>query len=541
MVRRARGYTVDGFTVVAAGPDRVVLERDGVRTAYDVAVTGDAVDVDAATGHVRLTVVPRFTDPADAVASGSLLAPMPGTVVRVAVAEGDVVEAGQTVLVLEAMKMQHTVTAPHAGTVTRMSVQSGAQVAADEVLAVVETVVGRAEPRPRERRNRDDRVHREPGAPGAAPRGGQAGRHVRPRVVHREGARRGRRPPTCGWRSARTATSASTSRRSTAGAAAASATSPRCARSSPRKGCPLLLMVVSPAICGTIISRYGTEEQKRRWLPGICDGTGTMAFAITEPDAGTNTHNITTTARRDGDGWVLNGRKIYISGVDEADNVLVVARTEDARTGKLKPVLFVVPTDAEGFEARPIPMEIVSPELQFQVFIDDVRLPDDAVVGDEDGGLVQLFAGLNPERIMAASFSTGLARFALEKAAAYAKERTVFQGPIGSHQAIAHPLAQSKIEIELARLMTQKAAALYDAGDDMGAGEAANMAKYAAAEAACDAADRAVQTHGGNGITQEYGMAGLLVATRAGRIAPVSREMILNFVAMHSLGLPKSY
>ncbi len=307
------------------------------------------------------------------------------------------------------------------------------------------------------------------------------------------------------------------------------------------QGCPLLLMVVSPAICGTIISRYGTDEQKQRWLPGICDGTGTMAFAITEPDAGTNTHNITTTARRDGDEWVLNGRKIYISGVDEADNVLVVARAEDAKTGKVKPVLFVVPTDAAGFEAKSIPMEIVSPELQFTVFLDDVRLSDDALVGDEDGGLVQLFAGLNPERIMAASFSTGLARFALDRAVQYAKEREVFQGPIGGHQAIAHPLAQTHIEVELARLMTQKAAALYDAGDDMAAGEAANMAKYAAAEAACDAADRAVQTHGGNGITQEYGMAGLLVATRAGRIAPVSREMILNFVSMHSLGLPKSY
>jgi alkylation response protein AidB-like acyl-CoA dehydrogenase len=307
------------------------------------------------------------------------------------------------------------------------------------------------------------------------------------------------------------------------------------------QGCPLLLMVVSPAICGTIISRYGTEEQKQRWLPGICDGTGTMAFAITEPDAGTNTHNITTTARRDGDGWVLNGRKIYISGVDEADHVLVVARTEDARTGKLKPCLFVVPTDAPGLEAKAIAMEIVSPELQFQVFLDDVRLPADALVGDEDGGLVQLFAGLNPERIMAAAFSTGLARYALDKATTYAKERVVFKTPIGAHQAVAHPLAQSHIEIELARLMTQKAAALYDAGDDLGAGEAANMAKYAAAEAACDAADRAVQTHGGNGITQEYGMAGLLVATRAGRIAPVSREMILNFVSMHSLGLPKSY
>ena len=310
------------------------------------------------------------------------------------------------------------------------------------------------------------------------------------------------------------------------------------------QGCPLLMMVVSPAICGTVINRFGTEEQKRRWLPGIADGTGTMAFAITEPDAGTNSHNITTTARRDGDGWVLTGRKVYISGVDEASNVLVVARAEDSRTGRLKPCLFVVPTDAAGFEYTPIPMEIVSPEQQFSVFIDDVRLPAGALVGDPgdaDAGLRQLFAGLNPERIMAASFSTGLARFALDKAVAYVKEREVFGVPIGSHQGLAHPLAMSKIEIELARLMTQKAAALYDAGDDAAAGEAANMAKYAAAEAACDAADRAVQAHGGNGITQEYGVAGLLVAARAGRIAPVSREMILNFVGSYTLGLPKSY
>jgi len=307
------------------------------------------------------------------------------------------------------------------------------------------------------------------------------------------------------------------------------------------QGCPLLMMVVSPAICGTVIARFGTDEQKRRWLPGICDGTSTMAFAITEPDAGTNSHNITTTARRDGDEWLVKGQKIFISGVDEADNVLVVARTADARTGKLKPCLFVVPTDAEGFSSTPIPMEIVSPEQQFQVFIDDVRLPADALVGDEDAGLIQLFAGLNPERIMAASFSTGLARYALDRAVDYVKGREVFGAPIGSHQGLAHPLAQTKIEIELARLMTQKAAALYEAGDDMGAGEAANMAKYAAAEVACDAADRAVQAHGGNGITREYGVAGLLVAARAGRIAPVSREMILNFVGMHSLGLPKSY
>jgi len=307
------------------------------------------------------------------------------------------------------------------------------------------------------------------------------------------------------------------------------------------QGCPLLLMVVSPAICGTVINRFGTPEQKQRWLPGIADGTGTMAFAITEPDAGSNSHRITTTARRDGDGWVLSGSKIYISGVDEADNVLVIARTEDAKTGNLKPCLFVVPTDAAGLEAREIPMEIVSPEKQFTVFLDEVRLPADALVGDEDAGLVQLFAGLNPERIMAASFATGLARHALDRATAYARERTVWKAPIGAHQAVAHPLAESHIEIEMARLMTQKAAALCDAGDDMAAGEAANMAKYAAGEACVRAADRAVQVHGGNGITQEYGVAGLLVASRVTRIAPVSREMILNFVAMHSLGLPKSY
>ncbi|UDY23497.1 acyl-CoA dehydrogenase family protein [Nocardioides sp. Kera G14] len=306
-------------------------------------------------------------------------------------------------------------------------------------------------------------------------------------------------------------------------------------------GAPMLMMVVSPAICGTVITKFGTEEQKQRWLPGIADGTETMAFAITEPDAGTNSHNIITAARKDGDEWVLNGRKVFISGLDESKNVLVVARTEDSKTGKLKPCLFIVSTDAPGFEFTPIPMDFVSPETQFQVFIDDVRLPADALIGDEDGGLFQLFAGLNPERIMASAYATGMARFALSKATAYASDRTVFTTPIGAHQAIAHPLAQAHIQVELARLMTQKAAALVDAGDDMAAGEAANMAKYAAAEASVFAVDTSVHTFGGNGLTQEYGMGALVGGARVMRIAPVSKEMILNFVAMHSLGLPKSY
>jgi len=306
-------------------------------------------------------------------------------------------------------------------------------------------------------------------------------------------------------------------------------------------GCPLLMLIVSPAICGTVIARFGTEEQKRRWLPGLADGSKVMAFGITEPDAGSNSHRIGTVARRDGQDWLLSGRKVFISGIDHADAVLFVGRTEDARTGKLKPALFVVPRDTPGFEYRPIPMELTAPERQFQVFLDDVRLPADALVGDEDAGLLQLFAGLNPERIMTAAFTLGIARYALDTAVGYARTRTVWDQPIGAHQGIAHPLAQCAIEVELARLMTQKAAHLYDAGDDLAAGEAANMAKYAAGEASCRAVDQAVQTLGGNGLTQEYGLAALITATRVGRVAPVSREMILNYVAQHTLGLPRSY
>jgi alkylation response protein AidB-like acyl-CoA dehydrogenase len=306
-------------------------------------------------------------------------------------------------------------------------------------------------------------------------------------------------------------------------------------------GCSQLLMVVSPAICGTVIARFGTEAQKRRWLPGIADGSMIMAFGITEPDAGSNSHNITTTARRDGGEWVLNGRKIYVSGVDRSDAVMIVARTEDARTGRLNPVLFAMPTDAAGFELRAIEMDIAITDKQFLLMLDDVRLPADALVGEPDAALAQLFAGLNPERIMAGALSVGLARYALDKAVAYAKQREVWGAPIGAHQGLAHPLAQIKIELEQARLMVQKAATLYDDGEDMAAGEAANMAKYAGAEVAVRAADQALQTLGGNGFASEYGLGALLATARVGRVAPVSREMVLNFVAEFSLGLPKSY
>src|SRR6185312_880360 len=209
------------------------------------------------------------------------------------------------------------------------------------------------------------------------------------------------------------------------------------------QGCALLLMVVSPAINGTIISKFGTDDQKKRWLPGLADGSFTMAFAITEPDAGSNSHKITTTARRDGSDWILSGQKVFISGVDVADAVLVVGRTEEAKTGNLRPALFVVPTDTPGFTYPPIEMELVSPDRQFQVFIDNVRLPADALVGSEDAAIAQLFAGLNPERIMGAASAVGMGRFAINKAVDYVKTRQVWKTPIGAHQGLSHPLAQN--------------------------------------------------------------------------------------------------
>jgi alkylation response protein AidB-like acyl-CoA dehydrogenase len=306
-------------------------------------------------------------------------------------------------------------------------------------------------------------------------------------------------------------------------------------------GSPLLLLVVSPAIVATILAKHGTEAQRTEFLPRLADGSMLIAFAITEPEAGSNFHRLGTVARRDGDEWVLNGRKCFISGVDHADYVMVVARTADAATGRLVPALFLVPTDAAGLTKSKLDMEIVSPEKQWLLYLDDVRLPADALVGDGDAGLPALFAGLNPERITVAAMSAGTGRYALERASRYTATRQVWGRPIGTHQGVAHPLAHAAIQVELARLMVYKAATLYDQGRDLEAGVAANMAKYATADAAALAVDTAIQAHGGNGMTTEYGVATLLGAVRAGRIAPVSREMILNFVSQHVLGQEKSY
>lgn len=307
-------------------------------------------------------------------------------------------------------------------------------------------------------------------------------------------------------------------------------------------GCPLLLLVVSPAICGTVISAYGEPAQKQRWLPDLCEGTAKMAFAITEPEAGSNTHQLTTKARRNGSDWVLNGTKHYISGVDESREILTVVRTGGTDSGPGRLSLFVVPTDAPGVSRHPIPMQVNAPEKQFTLTFEDVRVPADRLLGEEGEGLRQIFVGLNPERIMTAAHACGLARYALDKAARYAQERVVWDVPIGAHQGVAHPLAEAWIHRDLAWLMTQKAAWMVDAGmEATEAGVAANSAKLTAADAALESLDRAIQVHGGHGLSTEFGLADLWGFVRLHKTAPVSREMVLNHVAQHVLQLPRSY
>jgi alkylation response protein AidB-like acyl-CoA dehydrogenase len=304
-------------------------------------------------------------------------------------------------------------------------------------------------------------------------------------------------------------------------------------------GCPLLIMAVSPAIVGTLLAKHGTPEQRRRWLAPLATGAIRCSFAITEPDAGSNSHEIKTRATAAGDGWLLSGTKTFISGVEDAAAILVVARTGEDERGRASLSLFLVDPDAEGLERQPIPTVIEAPEQQWTLFFDGVRAGPERLLGEVGGGLRALFHGLNPERIMTAAICTGVARYALEKASRYANERAVWGVPIGAHQGVAHPLAEAKIGLEGARLMVRRAAAMHDAG--LPAGEASNMAKFAAAEAGVRCVDQAIQAHGGNGFAREYELADMYWVVRLLRTVPVSREMILNYVAEHSLGLPKSY
>ncbi len=305
-------------------------------------------------------------------------------------------------------------------------------------------------------------------------------------------------------------------------------------------GIPMLLPIISSAICACIIRAHSSPEQQSQWLPGLASGSRRMAFGLTEPNSGSNSHNVATTARRDGEGWLLSGTKYYISAADEAEAILVVARdAEMTADGRPRLSLFIVPTDSPGLVLQPLDTVLTSTDKQFTIFFDNVRVEGGALIGVAGQGLRQVFSGLNPERITAAALSSGMGRYAISKAQRYAKERQVWSVPIGAHQGISHPLAEAHIAVELARLATYRSAALFDAGEE--AGESANIAKFAAAEASLKALDQAIQVHGGNGLSKEYGLAELWFTARLMRTAPVSREMVLNFVAQTSLGLPRSY
>ena len=315
-------------------------------------------------------------------------------------------------------------------------------------------------------------------------------------------------------------------------------------------GFPLLLTVVSPAICATLIHHLGTPAQRDHWLPGFADGTRRMAFAATEPHAGSNLHRLATTARRNDHGWVLAGSKTFITGLDHTQSVLVVARTSGRPGSRLRPALFVVDQDTPGVRYQRLDMTVHASEHQFDLHLDQVQVPHDALLGPTDLHLGQLFTGLNPERILVAAYANGIARYALARAVEYARHRQVWATPIGHHQAISHPLARAHAAVDLARLATSRAAWLHDTHHPdeppaNGTGhtsthavaEAANIAKYTAVEAALEAVDTAIQTHGGNGMTDGYGLVRLWTAVRAARIAPVSRELILDFLADHALAL----
>jgi acyl-CoA dehydrogenase len=290
------------------------------------------------------------------------------------------------------------------------------------------------------------------------------------------------------------------------------------------------------------LAKFGTEAQKRALIPRLISGEDKMCFAVTEPDAGLDTTSLKTRATRTNDGYVIQGRKLWTTMAQRATKMLIVARTtprDQVKKATDGISLFYVDFDRTKIQATPIPKMGRKAVESNAVFIDDLHVPADALVGEEGRGFYYLLEGLNPERVLIGAEAVGLGRAALKKAANYAKERVVFGRPIGQNQGVAHPLARSWMELEAANLMAFKAAALYDAGRECGA--EANAAKYLGGEAGFRACEAAVMAHGGMGYAKEYDVERYFREAMIARLAPVSREMIFNYLAEKVLGLPKSY
>jgi acyl-CoA dehydrogenase len=290
------------------------------------------------------------------------------------------------------------------------------------------------------------------------------------------------------------------------------------------------------------IVKFGTPEQQQMFLPRAISGEDKACFAVTEPNSGLDTASLETKAERTNSGYRITGRKIWTTNAQRANKMLIIARTTPKDQVK-RPTdglsLFYVDFDRKHIEAQPIPKMGRKAVECNTLFIEDLEVPKEALIGEEGGGFKILLSGLNPERVLFAVEAIGLGRAALKRAAQYAKERVVFGRPIGQNQGIQHPLAKAWAELEAANLMAFKAAALYDAGKECGA--EANASKYLGAEAGFRACESAVLAHGGMGYAKEYFVERYFREAMIARIAPVSREMILNFIAERVLGLPKSY
>jgi acyl-CoA dehydrogenase len=278
---------------------------------------------------------------------------------------------------------------------------------------------------------------------------------------------------------------------------------------------------------------FGSEEQKRRMLPPLIQGGHRACFAVTEPNTGLNTRKLKVKAEKKGDKYIVSGQKVWISTAQVAEKVLLLARADKGIT------LFYTDFDRRYIEVREIDKMGRHAVDSNQVFFDGLPVPEADRIGEEGRGFEYILHGMNPERILIAAELVGLGRCAVARAAKYAKERVVFDRPIGQNQAIQHPLAANWANLEAANLMAFKAAWLYDAGKPCGA--EANAAKYLAGEACFDACQQAVMTHGGYGYAAEYHVERYLRESLVGRIAPVTPQLILCFIAEKVLGLPKSY
>jgi acyl-CoA dehydrogenase len=287
---------------------------------------------------------------------------------------------------------------------------------------------------------------------------------------------------------------------------------------------------------------HGSDELKARTLPRIVNGDLHVCFGVTEPGAGLDTSRITTFAKREGDSYVVNGRKVWISKAMESEKILLLTRTtkyEDVEKKTDGMTLFLTDLDRSKVTIRPIPKMGRNAVTSNELFIDDLRIPIEDRVGEEGQGFKYLLDGLNPERMLIASEALGIGRVALDKAVKYGGERVVFNRPIGMNQGIQFPLADALAHLDAAELVLRKATWLYDNGKPCG--REANTAKYLCAEAGFNAADRALQTHGGMGYSEEYHVARYFREARLMKIAPISQEMILNYLGSHTLGMPRSY